>query len=113
MTAAPDVLHRVNSALEGLAAALESGDPDAVLAAEVPLATAVSGLSALPATIETTPSPELALALLNTRLAVTRCLTLGRSSADLLAVVASAPGYGPAGRSGRRAQRTSTLESRS
>jgi hypothetical protein len=113
VAAAPEVLHRVNSALDGLASALESGDPDAVLAAEVPLATAVTALASLPAMIGATSSPELALALLNTRLAVSRCLALGRSSSDLLAVVTSTPGYGPAGRVHRRAERSSTVESRS
>ena len=108
---APDVLNRVHEALHGLAAALESGDPEAVLDAEVPLATAAAALSRLtPVSIPHTPA--IARTLLNTRLAVDRCLTLGQASADLLAIVASGPGYDVAGRHPRPV-RTSTLGTRS
>ena len=108
---APDVLNRVHEALHGLAAALESGDPEAVLGAEVPLATGVAALARL--TRSSVPhSPAIAQAVLTTRLAVGRCLALGQVSSELLAIVAGGPGYDPAGRHPRPA-RTSTLESRS
>jgi len=97
--------------LHGLAAALESGDPEAVLEAEVPLATAVAALPRLTRPPVPHP-PAIAQAVLTTRLAVGRCLALGQVSSELLAIVASGPGYDLAGRYPRPA-RTSTLRSRS
>jgi hypothetical protein len=92
----PEVLAQLNAALDGLSAALQSADPEAVLAAEVPLSVAAQGVAAIdPATM--TPSPSLAVALFQTRLAVERCITLGRTSADLLAIVTGQSSYGPTG----------------
>ena len=97
MTTVPDVLAQLNVALDGLSAALQSGDPEAVLAAEVPLSAAVQALTAIdPATV--TPSPSLAVALLDVRFAVERCIRLGRTSADLLSIVTGQSSYGPTGR---------------
>jgi hypothetical protein len=108
---ASDILLRLNAALDGLSSALESGDAGEVLAAEVPLATAVESLTRLDLS-GTGPAPELALALLNTRLAVDRCNALGQTGSDLLAIISGQTSYGRGGRS-VAPQRSTTLEARS
>lgn len=90
-----DALTRLTLALDGLASAMETGQPDAVLAAEAPLATAVSALRqadlrALAAT------PDARNTVLAVRLAVARCRTLGHAS-GMLAAVVGGQGYGPSG----------------
>jgi len=97
VTTAPDVLLRLNAALDLLSAALESGDAGEVLAAEQPLASAVHALTAVDRSL-VTPSPALGRLLLETRLAVERCRSLGESSSDLLSIVTRQATYGPRGR---------------
>ena len=97
MTTTPDVLPQLNAALDGLSLALQSGDPDAVLAAELPLAAAVHALAQLDRS-SIVPSPALAVTLLETRRAVERCVRLGQTSADLLSILTNQVTYGPEGR---------------
>jgi hypothetical protein len=97
VTTVPDILVQLNVALDGLSAAMQSGDPEAVLAAEVPLSAAARAVAAIdPATVA--PSASLAAALLEVRCAVERCIHLGRTSGDLLAIVTGQSSYGPTGR---------------
>jgi hypothetical protein len=92
----PDLLKRLTVALDGLAAAMESGDPTAVLGAEAPVATAVSALR-LARLSDLSKDPTVRQAILEARLALARCRTLGHASARLTAIVTSG-GYGPSGR---------------
>jgi hypothetical protein len=93
---AADVLDRLTVALDGLSLSLQSGQPDAVLAAEAPLAAAVSALiisdlAALAA------RPDARVAIMNVRLAMDRCRTLGAASAAVAAALAPTD-YGARGR---------------
>jgi hypothetical protein len=114
VTLAPETLIALTTALDGLADALASGDPDVVLSAELPLAAAAS---ALPRRDEIPQSAASDLSLLRAAQdagrALARCAALGRASSDLLALVAPAAAYGPAGRWSRPADRPSTVRSRS
>ncbi len=103
-------IEQIRIALDGLASALASGRPDAVLAAEAPLAAAVSALRALdPRALATDPATPQAL--LDVRLSMARCRALGRSAADLSAVMFPQAAYGPAGTRPAMSIRTSTVTS--
>jgi hypothetical protein len=91
----PDALTRLTVALEGLASALESGDPDQVLAAEAPLGTAVSALRGVELG-SLARRDDARAAILQARLALARCRTLGHAAGRLTAIV-TANGYGPSG----------------
>jgi hypothetical protein len=91
----PDALDRLTLALDGLARGLERGTPDAVLAAEEPLADATAALRAADLT-QLARRPDIRFAMLQVRLAMSRCRTLGATAQDLAAVIS--PGdYGPSG----------------
>src|SRR5262245_21656376 len=83
---ANDAIEKVHTALRGLERALESGQPDAVLAAEQPLAEATSALGAIERAAVTDPI-GLRARLLEARLALQRCRALGEASGDLLETV--------------------------
>jgi hypothetical protein len=91
-----DVLTRLTVALDGLAAAMESGDPDAVLAAEAPVGTAVSALRLVPVA-ELARRSDVRSKVLDAKLALARCRTLGHAATRMTAIVTST-GYGPSGR---------------
>lgn len=95
MTHASDVLDRLTLALDALARGLESGRPDAVLAAEAPLAAAVGALSTADLA-SLAARPDVRAAVMNVRLAVQRCQTLGDNAADIAAALIPA-GYGATG----------------
>ena len=78
-----DAIERVHKALTGLARALESGQPDEVLAAEQPLAEATGALATIDRGSLTDPI-RLRARLLETRLALQRCRALGDASSELL-----------------------------
>jgi hypothetical protein len=78
-----DAIERVHTALTGLARALESGQPDHVLAAEQPLAEAAGALATIDRAALKDPV-HLRARLLETRLALQRCRSLGEASAELL-----------------------------
>jgi hypothetical protein len=99
-----DPLFELQAALDGLAAALTSGDPDAVLAAETPLAIATARLTALDGRPDGTAA-ELRARLQDIRRSVGRCRRLGAASADLLNLFTAAE-YGPAGRTRGRSSRS-------
>jgi hypothetical protein len=107
-----DAIDRVTHALAGLAAALTTGQPDQVLAAERPLFEAVSGFAAL----GRAPGPlpvDLRARLLEARLAIARCRALGDASADLIATIfPSLTSYGPSGAAETRATTSSTVATR-
>lgn len=111
MSTEPDVLTRLTLALEGLAAALESGNADAVLAAEAPLGTAVSALKLVPPA-EVIGHADARTRILNTRLALARCRTLGHAASRLTAIVTST-GYGPSGRHQSQPPVATTMTTRS
>jgi hypothetical protein len=91
MTPQPDPLALTTSALEHLRAALVTGQPDAVLAAEESLGVAVRQLSARrPMAGE--DRRQLVDAIRAARVAMSVCERLGRASASLMQVtVASGP----------------------
>src|SRR6185503_14184652 len=89
----PDAVARMRTALDELAAALESGEPDAVLAAEAPLATAVGAFSTIDRQALAN-DPRIGSALLEMRLTIARCRSLGRSAADLGAAMLPQTAYG-------------------
>lgn len=77
-----DAVTRLQAALDSLAAALAAGEPDAVLAAEEPVAAAVSSLTAFRRR-DADRAPGLAEALARVRAAMQRCEALGESAAQL------------------------------
>ena len=106
-----DAVTRVHSALARLARALESGQPDQVLAAEPSLAEAAGGLGAID-TRQLSDPQTLRARLLETRLALERCRVLGDASADLIgAMYPSESSYGRAGRRQVRATSAPTVNS--
>jgi hypothetical protein len=95
VTRASDALDRLTLALDGLARGLESGRPDAVLAAEAPLASAVGAFSR--ADLESLAArPDVRAAVMNVRLAMRRCQTLGANAADIATALIPAD-YGATG----------------
>src|SRR5690606_14941006 len=95
VTQAPDVFVALVDALDGFAAALESGRAEAVLAAGEPLAEAATRLRAedLPALAARSDARH---RLDDIRLRLDRCRALGAVSAELLSLMAP-PAYGRRG----------------
>jgi len=111
MTPALDAVERVHTALTGLAEALETGQPDRVLAAERPLADAAAALAV--ADRRTPPDPaRLRARLLQARLALDRCRALGQASGELIgALWPGQTGYGASGQRQTRAVSRPTVNS--
>jgi len=87
-----EAVENVHTALTGLAKALETGDPEQVLAAEQPLAEAATALTGFDrATL--TDAVNLRARLLAARLALERCRALGEASAELLDALYPNSGY--------------------
>jgi hypothetical protein len=107
VTPATDALDRLTAALEGLAASLESGRHEQVLAAEAPLATAVHALGTCDLAA-LARRPDLRTAARQVRLAMLRCQTLGASAAAVAAAFAPA-GYGATGRRARLSTTSTVL----
>jgi len=99
MTTAPDSLQQLQTALDGLASALESGRADDVLAAETPLAAAVAALAAtdLRALAAVSDPATLAAGVDTLRTSLFRCVRLGRTSAGLLDCLIPRAAYGRGG----------------
>jgi hypothetical protein len=97
MTTASEALTRVQDALDTLRRALETGRPDVVLAAEGPLSASVLHLSASERSVAPADRGDVRQRLLETRLALTRCRTLGDASAELAAAAWPQAAYGPKG----------------
>jgi hypothetical protein len=100
MSRDPDVFDRVHDALTLLAEALESGRADRVLGAEPPVAAAAAALADAQRD-SLVDDVRLRARLLETRLALERCRSLGETSRDLLTVML--PSQQAYGRAGRRA----------
>lgn len=96
VTPRSDALDRLTVALDELAVSLESGRPDAVLAAEAPVATAVHALTATDLNA-LARRPDLRAAVMNVRLAMARCHALGAAAAAVAGVFVPAD-YGASGR---------------
>lgn len=92
----PDAIENLRSALNALADALAAGRPDDVLAAEAPLAVATADFAKTDFR-QFVHDPIVRAALMDARLAMARCVALGRSAAELAAVLLPFSGYGPAG----------------
>jgi hypothetical protein len=106
-----DALERVRTALTGLARALETGQPDLVLAAEQPLAEAAGALATADRPTLSDPV-NLRARLLETRLALARCRTLGDASAGLIgAMYPDQISYGPSGQRQLRTAASPTVNS--
>ena len=105
-----DAIQQLQAALDSLASALESGQPDAVLAAELPLAAAVGSFSGLDKA-SLARDPETPSALLDLRLAVARCRAMARAASDLGTVVHGHASYGRTGARPMRFGRSSTVAS--
>ena len=102
MTTPLDVLTRVQTALEGLADVLAAGRPDAVIAAETPLAEASRRLALLTSqTVTVVNKAELRRQVLDARAAIARCERLGASLSAVTAHLFPQPVYGPGPRAGR------------
>lgn len=93
-------LEQLASALESLAQALASANPDALAACEAPLEAAMSHVPT-PAELAGDPTPLVAGHLHRVQQALGRCRSLGRATTDLITASLSAqgvaPGYQPAG----------------
>jgi hypothetical protein len=105
-----DLLDRLTVALDGLAASLETGQPDAVLAAEAPVASAVHALSTTDLH-DLSRRPDLRAAVLNARLAMARCCMLGASAAAVTQAIVPAD-YGATGRRRQLSLPASTVTTR-
>lgn len=93
-------LEQLASALERLASALASANPDALAACEAPLAAAMSHVPS-PAELAGEPAPLVAGQLHRVQQALVRCRRLGRATTDVITAFLSAqgvaPGYRPVG----------------
>ena len=97
-----NAVHRAKAALDALAEALASGDPDRVLANEMALAAAAADLSQLSRAGVTPSSMGEALVLRgdlrDARASLDRCRALGATVTDLAAALFAAPtGYSASG----------------
>src|SRR5262245_1407531 len=92
----PDAIENLRTALNALADALAAGRPDDVLAAEAPLAEATADFMKTDFR-QFAHDPIVRAALMDARLAMARCVALGRSAAELAAVVLPFSAYGRAG----------------
>jgi hypothetical protein len=92
----PDAIENLRTALNALADALAAGRPDDVLAAEAPLAVATADFAKTDFR-QFAHDPVVRAALMEARLALARCVALGKSAAELAAVMLPFSGYGPAG----------------
>jgi hypothetical protein len=96
MTTVPEALAALDHALTNLMTALESGRPDAVLAAEEPLAVAVRELVAAgPAGVD---RAEVRARLRDVRMTLARVQLLGAASASFIQAVVPNASYGAQGR---------------
>ena len=93
-------LAAIATALEAVAAALRSANPDALSACEPPLEAALSRVPT-PSDLAGCPAGALTTELHRIQSALERCRTLGRATAELVTSSLSAqgivPGYGPVG----------------
>jgi hypothetical protein len=93
-------LEQLASALDRLAQALVSANPDALAACEAPLEAATSHVPT-PTELAAEPAAHVAEQLRRVQLALVRCRSLGRVTTDLITASLSAqgvaPGYHPAG----------------
>lgn len=76
-----DAIARLHSTLDALAQALTSGDANAVLAAEVPLGSAVTAVASMARRTQT-DTDGLPDAIAGVRTAMDRCTTLGRTAEE-------------------------------
>jgi hypothetical protein len=106
----PDAIQQLQAALDTLASALESGQPDAVLAAELPLAAAAGAFSGLDKA-NLARNPQAPSALLDLRLAVARCRAMARAASDLGTVVQGHAAYSRSGARPMRLARSFTVAS--
>jgi hypothetical protein len=95
VTPAPDALTVLIEALDGFAAALETGRADTVLAAEELLAAAVSGIRTADLAL-ICRNPQTRGRLDEARHKLTRCRAMGAAASGLMAVMGT-PVYGPRG----------------
>jgi hypothetical protein len=109
VTTRPDILDRVQAALDRLAGALYSGGPDDVLAVESELASAVQALPGSALT-DLRDDGHVRRRLLDLRLAVRRCEALGAAVGDLSRALQPALAYDRVGRLGARATASSAGE---
>ena len=110
VTPRTDALDRLSLALGELAVSLETGQPDLVLAAEAPVAAAVHALTTSDLK-ELAGRPDLRAAVMNVRLAMARCQTLGGAAAAVAATIVPAD-YGASGRRRSRSPLPSTVLAR-
>ncbi len=110
MTAPPDALAAVEIALDRLSAAMATGRPDAVLAAEEPLAAAIRRLVTCPRPTSADRA-RVHDGVRAVRVALMKCRLLGRASAALEQALALHPAYTATG-SRARTSIPATLESR-
>ena len=96
MATIPDALAALEVALADLAAALTTGRPEAVLAAEGPLASAVQALVVAPRDPDLDPD-RIRAAVRAARIALITCQLLGRASGALEQVVVPQPAYTASG----------------
>lgn len=87
-------LELLASALENLALALASANPDSLAACEAPLEAATSHVPA-PAELADAPAPVVAGHLHRVQQALARCRSLGRATTDLITASLSAQGVAP------------------
>ena len=98
MTSPADCVDRLRIALDRLAGALASGDPDAVLACELPVADALRGLRGTARTVTAGEADRVRSLVSDARAALLRCRRLGETVVAIAAATANAPqGYGRLG----------------
>ena len=93
MTTLAESLLHLTASLDGLSSELVSGQPDAVLSAEAPLAAALAAVAA--AMHESSPADRVSTRALvrEARIALLRCRALGRSAEQLARVLLPEPSY--------------------
>ena len=92
-----DAVDRLRLATERLADALASGQPDAVLACELPLVDAVRSLRSARGTVTAADRDEIRRLTTAVRAAVARCRAMGDTVAAILTAAIVPHGYGRRG----------------
>jgi hypothetical protein len=105
-----DALYGLNTSLDNLARALQSGEPDQVLAAEMPIAEAVHRLAARPPRGDA-DGAALRASLIAIRVSLGQCQSLGWCIVDLTNTLYQGE-YGSKGRLGRPSAPAPSVTSR-
>ncbi len=95
MTTLAESLALLTSSLDALSEALASGQPDAVLSAEAPIAAALASVASAMHESSAVDRARVRALVREARIALLRCRALGQSAEQLAHALLAEPAYGP------------------